>query len=80
MTTKLTLRLDQHLIETAKNEAARRGKSLSQMVADFFESLSHQPDVGDNDLPPITRSLHGIIKESNLDEEDYKTHLREKHL
>ncbi len=67
------------MIDEAKAEAAKRGKSLSQMVADFFESLAGQP-TADNNLPPITRSLHGVIKESNLDEHDYKTHLREKHL
>lgn len=79
MNTKLTLRLEQHLIEEAKTEAARRGKSLSRMVADFFESLSHQPATGNDDLPPITRSLYGIIKESPVDEDDYKKHLEEKY-
>lgn len=67
------------MIDEAKAEAAKRGKSLSQMVSDFFESLSHQSDIANNELPPITRSLHGIIKESNLDENDYRTHLREKY-
>lgn len=80
MNTKLTLRLDRHLIEEAKSEAANRGKSLSQMVADFFETLSHQPTKTRDELPPITRSLWGALKDSELSEADYKAHLRKKYL
>lgn len=39
MQTKLTLRLDDSLIEAAKQEAERRGMSLSRLVADLFRSL-----------------------------------------
>jgi hypothetical protein len=80
MNTKLTLRLDDSLIENAKAEAAKRGKSVSQMVADFFDLLSKQPEIEDKELPPITRSLYGIIELSQIDEEDYKKHLEEKYL
>lgn len=79
MNTKLTLRLDQRLIEEAKSEAAKRGKSVSQMVADFFELLSRNSEFEDNNLPPITRSLYGIIEHSEFDENDYKKHLEEKY-
>ena len=79
MNTKLTLRLDESLIENAKEEAAKRGKSVSQMVADFFDLLSKQPGVEDNELPPITRSLYGIIDASKVDEEAHKKHLKEKY-
>jgi len=77
MNTKLTLRLDHELIEDAKAEAARRGKSVSQMVADYFRSLT--PVDKPIQYPPITQSLHGIIKEDDLSEESYKAHLKEKH-
>jgi hypothetical protein len=30
--------------------------------------------------PPITKSLRGVLKETKLEEEDYKKHLEEKHL
>lgn len=79
MNTKLTLRLDKKLIDGAKAEAEKRGKSVSQMVADYFQSLSGNQQTENFIYPPITQSLHGIIKESDLSEEDYKTHLREKH-
>lgn len=77
MNTKLTLRLDHELIEEAKAEATRRGKSVSQMVADYFRSLSSTDD--SIQYPPITQSLHGIIKEGDLSEGNYKAHLKEKH-
>ncbi|HZC00332.1 MAG TPA: DUF6364 family protein, partial [Gammaproteobacteria bacterium] len=36
MQTKLTLRLDKKLIEAVKRYAEISGKSLSQLVADYF--------------------------------------------
>ena len=33
---KLTLRMDQEQVERAKAYAAQHGKSLSQLVADYF--------------------------------------------
>ena len=38
MNTKLTLRLEEELIKSAKNHANIIGKSVSQMVADYFLS------------------------------------------
>ena len=40
MQTKLTLRLDAHLIAQAKARAQRQGKSLSQVVADYFAQFT----------------------------------------
>ena len=68
------------MIEEAKNEAEKRGKSVSKMVAEFFEALSRQPENTTGELPPITRSLRGILKDNELSESDYKKHLREKYL
>ena len=48
MQTKLTLRLDEHLIENAKVFAKQSGKSLSQMVADYFFQLEN-PSSASND-------------------------------
>lgn len=78
MQTKLTLRLESELIELAKEQARKQGKSLSQVVADYFVSFTQKPD--EQKLAPITESLVGILKDKNLDEEDYKKHLEEKYL
>ena len=79
MHTKLTLRMEEGKVSRAKSEARRRGKSVSRMVADYFDLLGKQPE-SPNSLPPVTSSLIGIIKEPLLSEDDYKRHLIEKHL
>jgi len=78
--TKLTLRMDSKLIRHAKERAKRNGKSLSKLVADYFSLLSEELDEEDHDVPPITRSLHGVLKNSGVKEEDYREHLERKHL
>jgi hypothetical protein len=78
MQTKLTLRLDAQLIEQAKAHARDRGKSVSQMVADYFALLDR--DEQNVNLPPLTRSLHGALRGAALDRDDYRKYLEEKHL
>jgi hypothetical protein len=78
MNTKLTLRMDAELIRTAKTEAGRRGKSVSQIVGEFFDSLASGRRV-QSELPPITASLIGILKARGISESDYRKHLREKY-
>lgn len=79
MNAKLTLRMDTELVRTAKREASRRGKSVSQMVGEFFGSLTsgRRPEPK---LPPVTASLVGILKGRGVTESDYRTHLRKKYL
>jgi predicted HicB family RNase H-like nuclease len=36
MESKLTLRIEEKLIKAAKEYSAKKGKSLSRLVADFF--------------------------------------------
>ena len=78
MNTKLTLRMDVDLVRTAKTEASRRGKSVSQIVGDFFDTLAsgHHEQAA---LPPITASLVGILKNHGVSEADYRKYLQEKH-
>lgn len=77
MATKLTLRMDEDLIESAKRVARDRGTSLSRMVAEYFVRLE---DSAPEDLPPVTRSLKGVAAGVNLEEEDYGRHLEGKYL
>ena len=76
MNTKLTLRMDGILIRKAKAQAARRGKSVSQMFGEFVTSLSAAKC--SHGLPPVTDSLLGVMKGHRVSEQDYKKHLREK--
>lgn len=77
MNTKLTLRLDDKLIASAKRHSAESGKSVSQLVSDFFALLDAR-DV-DVQITPRVRSLRGVLAGSKLDEGDYLRHLEEKH-
>jgi hypothetical protein len=82
METKLTLRLDEGLIESAKKEARNRGTSVSQMVADYFrgiQSRKNSPRHSNKGLPPVTASLLGSLKGHDLDRARYRRHLEEKH-
>ncbi len=79
MQTKLTLRLEDQLIEQAKSYAAHAGKSVSQIVADYFSLLTSQKNRVNSPTTPITQSLRGLLRESKLDEKDYKKYLEEKH-
>lgn len=80
MQTKLTLRLEDQLIEQAKSYAANAGKSVSQIVSDYFKLLTLQKTNVTSPSTPLTQSLRGLLRESKLDEKDYKKHLEEKHL
>jgi hypothetical protein len=85
MATKLTLRIEETLIEHAKSYARRRGTSLSQMVSDFFALLPEdsadetRQNVVASMLPPITASLWGLLQDTDVQEEDYRRFLEEKH-
>ena len=77
MQTKLTLRLDDNLIEHAKAYARQKGRSLSQVVADYFRILNTDT-IPKKRTPPITASLRGLIKDTNVNKKDYRKYLEEK--
>ena len=78
MQTKLTLRLEDSLIQQAKTYAKQHDKSLSQVVADYFQVLTQQSKK--TVTSPITESLIGVLEASKVDEKNYKKHLEEKYL
>lgn len=81
MKTKLTLRMDEALIQKAKAQAKKRGKSVSQLVADYFNVLDAVEDQPSQkkQYGPITTSMVGILKGAKVDKEDYYRYLEEKH-
>ncbi len=80
MQTKLTLRLEEELIEQAKSYAAHAGKSVSQIVAEYFRLLTSEKKKIPSSSSPVTSSLRGLLRESKLDEKDYRKYLEKKHL
>ena len=80
MQSKLTLRLDASLIKRAKAQARKAGKSLSQMVAEYFSLLSEEShNFSAMNLPPLTKSLHGKLRGSDANREEYQRYLEKKH-
>ena len=79
MLTKLTLRMDDNLIESAKEYSSQTGKSVSRIVADLFEIIKNEKIKREDPLTPTVRSLKGILKGKQLDETDYKKYLEEKY-
>lgn len=80
MQTKLTLRLNEELIKRVKSVAKRTGKSVSQIVADYFALLEEQPKGNGSKLTPVVRSLKGSLRETDTDIEDYHRYLEDKYL
>lgn len=80
MQTKLTLRMDVEIIRDAKAAAREMGKSLSQMVEDFFAALTKAKGSRKRgELTPTVRALKGCLKGATVDKEDYMKHLEEKY-
>jgi len=79
MMTKLTLHMDKILVAKTKQEAKRRGKSVSAIVADYFAALGEEAHPADT-LPPITASLFGVLKTAFVSGTDYRRRLKDKYL
>jgi hypothetical protein len=76
MYTKLTLSIDQNVIENAKKYAKKQKRSVSRLVEEYLSSISSSANkkIEYNTLGPITKELVGIIKENkHTDYEDILT-------
>ena len=75
MTTKLTLTLDDKVIEGAKRYARAKGRSVSELVESYFKSLTEPNREASSELSPTVKSLMGSFKApANF---DYKKILKE---
>ena len=64
MNTKLTLRMDESLIASAKDYAAAHGSSVSQMVANYFAALA-QPEATRTMQPELHAAPSNTTPPSN---------------
>lgn len=62
MTTKLTLTLDNKVIERAKIYSKKNNISLSRLVEFYLKTLSSSLENKMENIPPITKELSGIAK------------------
>ena len=82
MNKKLTLSLDDAIIERAKKYALVKRKSLSEMVENYFRVITSNYKKEEKKLSPTVQELLGSIKVSNdfdYEKEKYE-YLKEKHL
>jgi hypothetical protein len=73
MDSKLTLNVDKDLANKAKIYARSRGRSLSDLVENYFKFLTGKTDHSKDDIPANVKSLLGSFKVSS--EVDYKKDL-----
>ncbi len=73
MNTKLTLTIEQSIIEKAKKYASGKGRSLSNIVENYLKAITKEDNIESTDLTPIVKSLKGTFKApKNI---DYKKEL-----
>jgi antitoxin component of RelBE/YafQ-DinJ toxin-antitoxin module len=61
MNTKLTLRLDNNVIEKAKIYAKSHNVSLSKMIETYLDSLTSEKDIKEA-ITPLVESLSGVME------------------
>ena len=61
MTTKLTLTMEDTVIDSAKKYARGKGKSLSDIVENYLKSITTQEDSNERLSPKVTE-LMGSVK------------------
>jgi len=66
METKLTLKLDQAVINSAKLYAKKNQKSLSNLVESFFRDLTNDNNTPGK-YPLLINRLSGVISEKDLE-------------
>lgn len=72
MTTKLTLTLDDAVILNAKKYAKSKGKSLSKLVENYFQSLTNKNTYNNTISPEILKIKGCIVLPKDF---NYKTDL-----
>ncbi len=79
MSKKLTLRLDEDVIERAKAYAADRDTSVSRLVEAYFTAVTEKNgNRTQTAFSDTTQQFIGVLEDA--DEGDYKRYLEEKHL
>ena len=81
MDAKLTLKLNQQVIEKAKEYASDKNLSLSRIVEAYFQSLTSEKYETDFEISPFIKSIAtGTSIPTDLDYKNgYSDHLMEKY-
>jgi len=82
MDTKLTLRLNDNVIERAKKYARNHKISLSKMIESYLDSITKEKEVEKKtSITPLVESLSGVIDlPADFDyKKEYRDYLEEKY-
>ena len=79
METKLTLKLDKAIINSAKKYAQNNNKSLSKLVETYFRNLVSQSDKEKVKYSPLVEELSGVISEKDINGLEYVEYLEGKY-
>jgi len=81
MDKKLTLSLNDNIIETAKHYAKSHNTSLSKLIESYLGSLTKKDQKKENQITPLVKSLSGVISiDDDFDvKDDYTQYLIEKY-
>lgn len=74
MNTKLTLTIEQKIIERAKNYAKEKNRSLSDIIENYLKILTKETLKEEKEISPIVDSLKGSFKMPK--DFDYKKELQ----
>lgn len=82
MNTKLTLTIEQEIIERAKSYAKEKNRSLSDIIENYLKMLTNGDEINKQKLNPVVASLKGAFKmPKNMDyKKELKNRLEEKYL
>lgn len=82
MNTKLTLTIEQELIQKAKHYAKQKNRSLSDIIENYLKILTKEEKKESSKLSPIVKSLKGSFKmPADFDyKEELKSRLEQKYL
>ena len=62
MNAKLTLTIEQTVVEKAKTYAKKRGRSLSDVIESYLKMVANEEEINAINLTPTVKSLKGTFK------------------
>lgn len=81
MTTKLTLTMEESVIVKAKSFAKNTGRSLSELVENYLDTLTSEK-TDNQHISPKLKKIIGVVKlpEGFDEEKELQNYFEEKHL
>jgi hypothetical protein len=62
MNTKLTLTIEESIIERAKAYAKEKGRSLSDIIENYLKAITTEKRDSETTITPLVKSLQGSFK------------------